>query len=209
MFIHKLAIVVCATGFVIQDETDVESEPFPIAGFASDQLPDALDYMRASIEIEAEGRAEDARLYKEAHDAQQAKAAQAARDLGNVVAGPGFKAPLAPAAVITHPIKTDREIVDEVNALAFTVLLQHGFSAPRGEFMFWRAEKNDVRAWRAWQQAVDLYEQITGSEVSDALHAVLEEEEEKAGWREEMRSDLNAAAVSSETYERDPDRPHQ
>lgn len=191
MFIHKLAIVVCATGFVILDETDDESEPFPIAGYGVGQLPDALDYMCASIEIEAEARAEDARLFQEAQEAQQAQTAQAARDLGNVVAGPGFKAPAAPAGVITRPVKTDREIVEEVNELAaFMLSIQGtGYVAQAGT-KFYRADTANVRATRAWNHAVEAYEQITGSEVSDALQAVLEDEDLAAEARDRMSADL-------------------
>lgn len=179
MFIHKMAITTCATGFLVTDETDPE-ESYPLGAFGDGQLLNALSFVRDNIEHEMEEHAKELAVIAAKHAGE------------NVVPGPGWKPPPdwggnvpadppAPAVgTITRPIKTDREIVDEVNALAFTVLLQHGFSAPKGEFLFWRAEKSDVRAWRAWQQAVDLYEQITGSEVSDALQAVLEDEKEEA-----------------------------
>jgi hypothetical protein len=64
--------------------------------------------------------------------------------------------------------KSDRQIVDEVNDLARTMLRFHsaGYEAPEGH-KFYAAK--DTRSRKAWQGAVEVYEQITGSEVHDAL----------------------------------------
>lgn len=72
--------------------------------------------------------------------------------------------------------KTDLEIVTDVNDLARTMLrfLGTGYEAPAGH-QFWKAA--DPRSQTAWQRAVDVYEQITHSEVHDALLAVEEDEE--------------------------------
>jgi hypothetical protein len=78
---------------------------------------------------------------------------------------------------VTRPVKTDREIVDEVNAVALKLSSHRGFEPHTGNYEFWRSGRKDVRALTAWKQAAEIYEQITGSEVSDALQAVLEEEE--------------------------------
>lgn len=75
-------------------------------------------------------------------------------------------------------MKSDHQIVQEVNALAAKLLLNMGtgFVAPDG-FKFYAAPKDNVRATRAWEQAVEIYESITASEVHDAVQAVLEDEE--------------------------------
>lgn len=72
--------------------------------------------------------------------------------------------------------KTDLEIVTDVNDLARTMLrfLGTGYEAPAGH-QFWKA--TDARSRAAWQRAVEVYEQITHSEVQDALLAVEEDDE--------------------------------
>jgi len=72
--------------------------------------------------------------------------------------------------------KTDRQIVDEVNAIAHVVLraIGTGYRAPE-DHLFWKAE--DPRSQMAWSHAVEIYEMITAAEVFDALMAVEEDEE--------------------------------
>lgn len=67
--------------------------------------------------------------------------------------------------------KTDLEIVTEVNDLARIMLrfLNTGYEAPAGH-KFWKAP--DPRSQTAWARAVVIYEEITRSEVHDALQAL-------------------------------------
>lgn len=214
MFILKLAVTVCANGFVITDETDDEGVPFPIAGFGDGQLPQALDYLRKNIEQDIAERAEAV----EAWEAQ--KAAQA---LGNVVAEPGFKASPAPAEAepsltaidwdaassqfvgkdgdyfIIRPVKTDREIVDEVNALALTLLKSRGRGAP-DDFEFHKVlpGRGQERELEAWAIAVSCYEQITGRNVGDATHALRKAEREEEAMRRNMT--ISGVLTPAEAY---------
>jgi hypothetical protein len=76
--------------------------------------------------------------------------------------------------------KTDAEIVAEVNDLARTMLglMDTGYTVPAG-FKFYAdhsGERLAIRATKAWNAAVTVYEQITGTEVHDALQTVLEEQ---------------------------------
>lgn len=73
--------------------------------------------------------------------------------------------------------KTDRQIIDEVNALAHKMLLfmGTGYKAPDDQ-KFYLADEKDIRIRGAWDRAVEVYEQITHSEVHDALQAVIEDE---------------------------------
>jgi hypothetical protein len=172
-FIHKLALTVLETGFLVTDETDTDDPAFPIAGFGVGQLMNAFHYMHGAVEQEMTARAEELAKFA------------AERAGGNVVPGPGWKppetAPAAPetaAATITRPVKTDRQIVDEVNDLARVLLGKQGVTGYRapGIHRFY-GEGQSPRVTRAWADAVEIYELITGSEVHDALQAVLEEEE--------------------------------
>jgi hypothetical protein len=172
MFIHKLSITTCSTGYLVEDETDPE-QFIPLGGFGAGQLLNALSFARDLIERDAADRAAEQAMF-------EAKARGE-----NVVPGPGWKPPAAeppPApSTITRPIKTDREIVDEVNDLARVLLGKQGatgYQAP-GIHRFY-GEGQSPRVARAWEDAVEIYELITGSEVSDALQAILEEEEAAA-----------------------------
>ena len=73
--------------------------------------------------------------------------------------------------------KTDRQIIDEVNDLARTMLgyMGTGYTVPENYKFYQPDEKND-RILGAWSRAVEVYEKITHSEVHDALQAVLEDE---------------------------------
>lgn len=71
--------------------------------------------------------------------------------------------------------KTDQQIVDEVNSLAAVIARQHGYEAGEG-YLFYISR--NPRGQTYWQHAVEAYELITGSEVHDALSAVLPEEAE-------------------------------
>nr|USU32973.1 hypothetical protein NG677_04520 [Methylobacterium sp. OTU13CASTA1] len=77
--------------------------------------------------------------------------------------------------------KTDAEIIAEVNNLAaFMLSIQGtGYRAPEG-FKFYEAPDTDIRPVRAWVNAIEAYEMITGTEVRDALLAVQEDQDAAA-----------------------------
>lgn len=70
--------------------------------------------------------------------------------------------------------KSDQDVINEVNDLAGLLLRQDGYDAPEGHLFY---VSDNPRAQRAWQRAVEAYELVTGSEVHDALEAVLPDEE--------------------------------
>lgn len=77
-------------------------------------------------------------------------------------------------------MKTEREIIREVNELAHTMLRFQGSGyIVQPDFRFYRADEGDIRSQRAWSQAVEVYELVTKTEVEDALNFVLEEGEEE------------------------------
>lgn len=91
--------------------------------------------------------------------------------------------------------KTDFEIVEEVNDVARMMLaiIGTGYTVPCG-YRFYEADS--PRARMAWHHAVQVYERITGTEVHDALQAVLESKRdilnissEEAKIREQERRD--------------------
>lgn len=162
MFIHKMAITTCATGFLVTDETDPD-ESYPLGAFGDGQLLNALSFVKDNIEHEMKEHAQDL------------AAIAASRSGNNVVPGPGFKQAAADPA-ITRPIKTDREIVDEVNALATRLARIAGYTPAVADFRFYKSGGRSPIALKAWRDAAEIYEEITGSEVSDALQVVLEED---------------------------------
>lgn len=191
MAILRFSLEVLDVGYLVSDTTNDRDEfdevrpDEPVGAFAPGNIDGALAYIREEIMR---------------HEAEVARhAAELKARMGeNVVAGPGYRpappaadapaspliwedptsgfGPAAPNAVSLRT-KSDREIVDEVNAVALTILRQDGFrSTALSPRAYDERTHENPRIKEAWYRAVEIYAQITGSEVSDALQAVLEDE---------------------------------